>query len=329
MTLQVLITVDTESYTSGSPDEQIWGRLAEGEFGIGWIMDTLERHAAKGTFYVNVYESARHGEKALRDVVREIHRRGHDVQLHTHPKPRFGVTKLYRADLPRQVEIIRWGKDFIEQETGVPVVAHRAGGFSASLETLSALQEVGIPVDASLSAPWFESMLARQVESPNQPFECGPVLELPVTHLVQARIGRWQSLRMVDLEACTFGELKKVVRQAIATRVTSVNVLVHSHSFVRDGRANRALIERFEDLLLFLRGLPGVELSTTSEFLARWKSESLSAVPAGSFTPYTGWWLTYLRSVANAGNGWKNAATAVGAPVALAAIFCGLLEALL
>ena len=318
--LSVLITVDTESYAKGNPDAQIWGRGKDGqEYGIRRIMDVLERHRAHGTFYVNVYESGRHGEEALREVIRTIHQRGHDVQLHTHPRDLYGIDKLTRADVPRQREILAWGKRFIERETGQPLVAHRAGAFAANTDTLTALRELGIPVDSSLSTAWWECHLAKEVSSPNRPFFLGGILELPVTFYVQAKLGARRFIRMVDIQASSLLEMKSVVRQAVAQNVSAINVLVHSHSFVHDGRGDALLLRRFDRFLAYLAREPGVQAETTRAFHARCQADPTAAAETAPFEPYTGWWLTYLRAVESIGRGWKTTVAALGPPVALAA----------
>lgn len=317
--LSVLITVDTESYAQGDPVAQIWGRAADGqEYGIRRIMDSLERHGARGTFYVNVYESGRHGEEALREVVRTIHARGHDVQLHTHPRDLYGIDKLTRADVARQREILAWGKAFIERETGQPVVAHRAGAFAANLNTITALRELDIPVDASLSTAWWECHLAREVASPNRPFLLNGILELPATVYVQARLGPRRFVRMVDIQASSLLELKSVVRQAVRQGVSAINVLVHSHSFVRDGRGDARLLRQLDRFLAFLASEPGVQAVATRAFMARCQGDAMAMVGAALFEPYTGWWLTYLRAVESIGHGWKTTVAALAPLVALA-----------
>ncbi|OYY94859.1 MAG: hypothetical protein B7Y41_04695 [Hydrogenophilales bacterium 28-61-23] len=320
MTLHVLITVDTESYAAGDPDRHIWGHLDDGkEYGIRMIMDMLEKRGARGTFYLNVYEAERHGDEAIRAVISEIHGRGHDVQLHTHPRDRYGIEKLTRADVSRQREILAWGKDFIEAQTGLDVIAHRAGAFAANLDTIEALSLVGIPVDASLSPAWFESHLAQEVVSNNRPFDLRGVLELPVTYYVQGRFGKREYLRLVDIEASSLRELKHIVRQALDAKVSTINFLMHSHSFVRNGRSDLALIKRFEAVLAYLSAQPGVKLSTTTQFHELWKSGSLQEHSTERFTPRTGWWLTYLRTLESVGKGWKNTVAALLPPVVLAA----------
>jgi hypothetical protein len=319
MSLSVLVTIDTESFSQGHPDQYIWGRSGDGPgYGIDRIMDILEKNGARGTFYVNVYEAERHGEEAMREVIRAIHARGHEVELHTHPRDRYGVEKLTRADVPRQREILSWGKAFIEKVTGQPVLAHRAGAFAANLKTIQVLGELGIVVDASLSPAWFESHLAREVESFNRPFVLGGVLELPATYYVQARLGSRRFVRMVDIEACSLRELKCIVRQAVASGVSAINLLMHSHPFALAGHRDLTLPRRLDGFLKFVAELPGAQATTTRQFHDRWQVENLAAQRPTSFEPYTGWWLTYLRTVESIGKGWKNTLAAISPLVALA-----------
>ena len=77
-----------------------------------------------------------------------------------------------------------------------------------------------------------------EVPSPNRPFLLDGILELPATFYVQARLGARRFVRMVDIQASSLLEIKSVVRQAVAQNVSAINVLMHSHSFVR-GRARR------------------------------------------------------------------------------------------
>jgi len=319
MTLSVLVTIDTESYTHGHPDRHIWGRMADGEeHGIRRIMDILQAHGARGTFYVNVYEAERHGEEALREVIRAIHSRGHEVGLHSHPRERYGIWKLARGDTTRQREILAWGKAFIEAETGEELLAHRAGSFAANLNTIGALGELGIRVDASLSPAWFESHLARETESKNRPFMLDGILELPVTFYVQARLGSHRFLRMVDIEACSLRELKSIVRDAVSSQVTAINVLMHSHAFALSGQDDPTLVRRLDAFLGFLAAEAGTQVSTTRQFYERWHGQDLSAKGDKPFLPYTGWWMTYLRAVESFGKGWKNTVVAIAPPAALA-----------
>lgn len=324
--LHVLITVNTESYTEGNPEQQIWGRVGGGgEHGIGKIMDILEAHGVKGTFYINVYEAEKHGEETIAQVIKAVHKRGHDVQLHTHPQYKYGIHTLIRADLARQQEILLWGKHFIERHTGTAVIAHRAGAFVANLDTIEALRRIGVKVDASLSSLSEESPLAREVGGAhNRPFVLNGILELPITYYAQGRVASYQSNRILDIEASSLRELKDVIRQAQEADVSAVNVLMHSFSFVRNGRPDIDLEERFDRFLGFLGTQKDVKVSTTTQFYEYWNSRIAPSSEPEQFVPTTGWWLTYLRAAEEADNGWKNALVAI-APPALMILVIGVL----
>lgn len=60
----VLLTIDVESFWNGNPKKDIWGYLNgdENGFGVPLILDILEKNQSEATFYLNVYEIAKHGE---------------------------------------------------------------------------------------------------------------------------------------------------------------------------------------------------------------------------------------------------------------------------
>jgi len=315
---QVLITVDVESFHDGNPDKQIWGKteFSNEEHGIAKIIEILDSRKAKATFYLNVYEMAKHGEKQIRHVAEAIHESGHDLQLHTHPNDMFGYG-MY-ADIDKQKAILEVGIDLIEKWTGKKVIAHRAGGYQANLDTLTACQAVGIMVDSSLS-PASGTMLARQMAPVNHPVYHNGILEIPVSYYIQAKFGSWESRRIVDLEASTYYELKSVLEQFRDRSTTVVNIMMHSFSFVRYGKPDYALEKRFEKLLDFINQDPDVVLSTTSEFYSKVAKNGALVNHRENFVPYTGWLLTYLRAVEDYDKGWKNVAVALS-PVMLSAI---------
>src|SRR3972149_9717073 len=98
----------------------------------------MEARAVRGTFFLSPYESSPEAEAKLAHAAREIHSRGHDLQLHTHPAPVFGIYQLSKVDLETQVKILRHGRDLIQKWTGKRVIAHRAGGVAANLDTMEA-----------------------------------------------------------------------------------------------------------------------------------------------------------------------------------------------
>ncbi len=135
--MYLIITIDTEAVHSNSPlDNMMWGRLngVEGEYGIGLIADICERYGMKATFFLDVYEHSYYGQHALKAVATYLDRRGHDVQLHTHPawyqdkrdllqirqmkreRSCFSPDKYWMNlnTLEEQIEILMHGKELLE-----------------------------------------------------------------------------------------------------------------------------------------------------------------------------------------------------------------------
>jgi peptidoglycan/xylan/chitin deacetylase (PgdA/CDA1 family) len=306
----VMITVDVESYTKGTPDQQIWGKQPDGEHGIRRMMDMLDRHGFKGTFYLNVYEAAKHGDGILAEVARTIHGRGHDLQLHTHPSPMFKFDTMQNADVEQQVAVLSQGKDLIRQWTGKTVIAHRAGAFAANQDTLAACQRAGLAIDSSFSPVSTLTDLSRQLPASNMPRVIDGVVELPLTYIAQARLGNWQSLRYLDIEGTSYDEFVSAIRQFRDADFPVVNIVMHSFSFVRHGKTDASIEQRFDKLLGFLKAEPGVQVVTVSQLHPQWTTQVATLQQGSNFVPHTGVWLMYQRALEDF-MGWKNIVVAL------------------
>lgn len=314
---RVLITVDVESYSKGNPDKQIWGKQPDGEHGIRRIMDMLDAHGLKATFYLNVYEAASHGEAAIAEVARAIQQRGHDLELHTHPGPMFGTSTMRRADLGKQVQILQRGMDLLRDWTGKTVVAHRAGAFDANLDTLKACHAVGLSIEHSLSPVAANTKLAQELPATNLPRVIDGVVELPITFYSQVKIGSWKSLRYLDVDGSSYDELVNVIRQFRDAHFPVVTIMMHSFSFVRFGTADRDLERRFDQLLDFLAKEPGLQVVTVEQLQPEWIKQVPALERGQDLVPNTGIWLTYMRATEEIGKGWKNTVVVLVPPAVL------------
>ena len=321
--IYVLVTIDVESRRQGGLEQNIWGELpGEAEkHGITRMMDILDRHGAKGTFFVNVYEAPWHREGAMEEVCREIHERGHDVELHTHPAPMFGVGYMQYADLPTQTEILRRGARLLKEWTGVEPVAHRAGGHMANLDTLEACREAGIPLDFSYNIAWPASSLSSAGLTQNAPFVREGVLCVPETAYEQVGVGPWQSLRILDIEASSPEEIRQVIADLRQYGVRAVTILMHSFSFVRFGKPNLRVERVLDELLAGFVADPNVRVVTARQLYDIWRADP-QALAGSDFVPTTGWWMTYCRAWQRLDEGWKNVAVAAAPPATLALVGC-------
>jgi peptidoglycan/xylan/chitin deacetylase (PgdA/CDA1 family) len=330
MATTFLFTVDVESRSRGNPGQDIFGELPDqpGDHGIGLMMDLLESHQVRGTFFLNVYEAAKYGDEVVARAARTIHSRGHDLELHTHPRPMYRPYGMSHAPFEEQVEIVEKGIALIEGWTGKRVVAHRAGAFLANGDTLRALAAAGLAADCSL-APGSHDVapLVNELGVSNGVRRVSGVWEIPVTYYDQMRVGPWHSRRILDIEASSLAEIKRVTRVAIRQGLPTVCILMHSFSFTRKGRPDERIIRRFSALLAWLRQQPEIHISTVEQ-ACQWLEAAQLPKSIPRAAPCTGIWLTWARALRSWDDGWKNfAVSATGiaglAILILAAVYFG------
>lgn len=322
--IHVLLTVDVESRRDGCPRRDVWGELDDTSepHGIGRMMDILDRHGVQGTFFVDVFAAARHGDEAIAAICREILRRKHDLQLHTHPKVAFGIENLQDADLATQVKILKQGADSVQQWTGASVVAHRSGNYMASVQTFEACSQAGIPLEFSYNAAWQLSQAAQAGITRNAPFAHNGVLCVPVSCHVEVALGRWTRMRFLDIESSSVAEIRKVVSDLRDHGVPTAVIMMHSFSFCRDGRVNTRSEEVLETLLRYFTADSEVRLVCAKQLCDIWRAHP-DAVAGPDYVPTTGYWMTYCRAWQRRREGWRNLAVAL-APLAVLTLVAGM-----
>src|SRR6266849_321697 len=180
---QVLITIDTECSLGGAwensslkpidPELSVLGKIGSEYYGTPRIMDILEENGLRGTFFVEVFAGMNGSRAALTEAYSQIAKRGHDVQLHLHPihyyyhlrkEGRLDFEKLPKDKdmfaahpLEEQLQMLRAGVAIFRDMIGENPVAFRAGNFGADLNTLDALEKVGIRFDCSFNAGYTQT----------------------------------------------------------------------------------------------------------------------------------------------------------------------------
>ncbi|PYN65103.1 MAG: polysaccharide deacetylase family protein [Candidatus Rokuibacteriota bacterium] len=144
-----VLTVDVEDYFSVETFRHIiryedWDRYAiRVDIGLRRILDLLERHNVTATFFVLGWMADRRP-----DVVRDIHRRGHEIACHGYRHQMIHAQSRgeFREDIHR-------AKAALEDLISEPVVGYRAPTFSITQRTLwalSILAEEGYRYDSSI-----------------------------------------------------------------------------------------------------------------------------------------------------------------------------------
>jgi polysaccharide deacetylase family protein (PEP-CTERM system associated) len=105
-----------------------------------WILDTLDRHAIKATFFVLGWVAEKHPQ-----LVREIDRRGHEVASHGHWHSLLSASNSveFLNDLHRSVHAL-------EDLIGRKVLGYRATSASITQWALDILAEEGLLYDSSV-----------------------------------------------------------------------------------------------------------------------------------------------------------------------------------
>lgn len=245
----VIITVDVESNEYRALPKQLDTICAGGvQCGMLEIARMLEARHMAGTFFLNVYESKAWGAPALRAIAQELQKRGHDVALHTHPQWMYDPHRvyMYQYTLDEQMRIVGDGVRLLREWTGLPVVAHRTGAYSANADTMEALGRNGITLDFSFFPGAAECHLDGLGLPINLPGAVGKVEEIPVT--VYERLERPAGLgrllpahrasgkidvNSMDDESQALPALNTVV----AAHTPYIVLFLHSFSFMRAPRA--------------------------------------------------------------------------------------------
>ncbi|MGL5839865.1 MAG: polysaccharide deacetylase family protein [Sphingorhabdus sp.] len=261
---KVLITVDTEFSASrhqqglsgqANYESSIVGRCRDGDFGIGWQMQTLAAHGLKAVFFIDPIPALVLGEDIVQTAIRYVLDRGHEVQLHVHTEwltwaetsPVDGRQGRNIGDfsVDDQVRLLRYGCDLFERAGAPRPLAFRAGNFGADARTLTALGIAGLRFDTSVNANY----LGRECRVPadpgrNLPYKHDAIVELPISGLYD-----WPGhFRPAQVCALSSGEMIDALKHAASTAAPAFTIVTHSFEMLsRDRqRVNRTMTARFE-----------------------------------------------------------------------------------
>ncbi|WP_033375953.1 polysaccharide deacetylase [Leeia oryzae] len=192
-----MITIDTEALPKRAAADHVtrlmWGKHANGTAGIGEMCAIGDEFSIKQVFFVDQCGAYDHLDETT-EVVRWLDEAGQDVQLHTHPEylpdsfwaghgleNRPSYMNQY-ADDGRADFVIRHFAGLIQQVTGKPLLAHRAGSFRWNASAIRALKTAGIPLSFNNSMCAVHAGQCGFSVPTNLPF-CwsNGVIEIPMT----------------------------------------------------------------------------------------------------------------------------------------------------
>jgi len=287
----IVPTIDVESAPGLTEvkdplSQLIYGTTEQGEYGIRFIMNAFEKYGFNATFFVSVFEIGIYGVKPIERVVRSIHERGFDVELHTHPNflwykkqifPKKGKF-MWEYTLEEQVRLLRFGKALINRWIKEKIVAHRAGGYGADYNTLKAINGAGIPLDSSMfyGKGYYQKncKLNNPVLTINKLKRFENVWEVPITvyklrkPIKHIPFIKTTIYKKIDVNWASTNELINAIRLCIKLGVNPITLFLHSFSFTgKYGKLDVSTIKRFLTILDWLSKQQNVKVISIRNLL--------------------------------------------------------------
>jgi peptidoglycan/xylan/chitin deacetylase (PgdA/CDA1 family) len=270
MMLEVFFTIDVEIWCDGWQDidakfPSAFQRYVYGPGGRGALVEQLQvlsDHGLRSVCFVEPLFAGRFGLDPLAEIIGQIQEAGHEVQMHLHTEwvdeartPLLPAVTGKRQHLryfsrEEQSTLIRIGAEWLQRAGASRPTAFRAGSFAFNADTLAALTENGIGIDASYNASTFgPSSGVCEGELLEQARQIGPVLELPMTVYADGL-----GLRHTQLTACSWGELEGLLWQAADRGPGQFVLLSHNFELLTPGQraVDPVVLRRLLRLAAFL-----------------------------------------------------------------------------
>jgi hypothetical protein len=249
---RVYITIDTETSLGGAwrnqryapvaVDGPIFGKYGSRYYGIPLIMDILEEHGFRGTFFTEVFCSYVLDAGEVSRVFRYIQDRGHDLQLHVHPiywfyremlagRPHRQIDLMFQLSPGEQQDLIGEAVSLFREFSGSQPRAFRAGCYGASETTLRALLEHGIDIDSSYNLAYLDRTCGFSVRPLNAPVVLDGIYEFPVTVF---RVAGCSGFKPLEISAVSVTEILTAIRSLRQADCYDVVLMLHSFSLLKN-----------------------------------------------------------------------------------------------
>jgi hypothetical protein len=252
----VILTIDIEFTIAGAfaqPDRlrpvgppSVLGLAGGQELGLGFILDTLRRHGATATFFVETLNTAHFGLQPMGEIALRIKEAGHDVQLHLHPCwltfEDAEALRQARACAPSDacgslsvealVRVIQRGQQVFAAWGLPPPQALRTGGFSVSRQVYTAQKLTNIPLASNICAA-VEPPADPALHLQNGRHLLEGVIEAPALSFVDRRWRGRPHLRPLQVTACSAAELQSALSAANEAGLDTLVAVTHAFEFFK------------------------------------------------------------------------------------------------
>ena len=283
--------------------EWVYGEVGGHSQGLGFLLDCLDRHGLKSTFFTEVFNCYCFGDAPMGGIVSDLLAHGQDVQLHLHPVWLYFKSSQWRDELTRRPgrrdiftdrdsdEIAEWlrdGVNILERLSGNRPIAFRSGNLNVGRVLYKGMSKAGIGlasnIGVGLSVPVEdELMLFSGIHA------IDGVTEVPVTTYRMPLPGR-DRLLLLTATGSAFAEMRAVLDAAHRLGAGPVVVLLHPHDFRiavqstpgthPDYRPDPVRQRRLERLCAYLSQHPKrFRVTTFAESAERWQATQSNRNP--------------------------------------------------
>jgi hypothetical protein len=256
MKTKVILTIDTEFSIAGAFADPInntpvglpavFCEKSGKSHGLGFILDTLDEHSLKGTFFVEALNASYFGYELMGQVAQHIASKNQDVQLHLHPC--WGYFKnpnwqdLLKTSPPndditlRQLDeieaIITEGIDIFGQ-WGLPrPIAMRTGSLCVNRDTYKALSKTGIQFASNIGVGIYKPE-EIDLELYTGIHKIESCFELPVLTYCDIHLPSKKHLKLLTITGSCWQEIEYLLLSAAKEQLDYVVILTHPSEFVK------------------------------------------------------------------------------------------------
>ncbi len=288
------------------------------DYGVPFIVDRLNSHGMKGTFFVSPFcpDNLKQTRKKNMELLVDS---GHDIQFHPHPEL-MDVKRENLTDYSR-TEKRRLYQQGISELIGLGAphpVAFRAGNYAVDRETLQILPSLGIRIDSSIFPNDCRSTVPLPLGEANRFTKIDGVYELPITLIRFLPLPGYWATTALDLDRTIGCEQQAALNQLASHKVPVANIFLHFHTFYTYEPPAQACdplqvtgvkwenIAEMDAILKMLDSDARFRVVTVRDLWGIFLNDPQS-LRGPAFIPYTGIVMTYKRSWAHfRGYGIKN-----------------------
>lgn len=211
--------------------EDFQGTWQGKDYGTPFVVQELEKHGFRGTFFVSPLCPPHLTDKMVSNLS-YLASRGHDLELDPYllaidqSRPLF---TMYSVEERRS--ILGMALDNIKRIGAPDPIAHRANECGIDQETLSLLSEFGIRMDSSIFPIDPRSKVHLPEDLVNRFVKIGGVHQLPITLIKRVPFLGYAGMSSLDIEKTIWEEQEEALKQIAEHGLPVATFSIHFASF--------------------------------------------------------------------------------------------------